>query len=65
MKTSRRNAIKLGAAAAVASVIPMTANAAPDGDPEAAALFNACVKANAAHAKAAHGVVRLNHTDAE
>ena len=33
METSRRNAIKLGAAAAVASVIPMTATLAASSDP--------------------------------
>ena len=59
METSRRNAIKLGAAAAVASVIPMTATLAKE-DGEVIRLFNAFTKAH-------HAAVKLNkaYTDAE
>lgn len=60
METNRRNALKLGAAAAVASVIPMTASAAPDGDREGVRLFNAFSKAH-------HAAMKLHkvYTDAE
>ncbi|MCH8919002.1 MAG: hypothetical protein IIC52_13220 [Proteobacteria bacterium] len=57
MKTNRRNVIKLGAAAAVASVIPMTAGAAQE-DGEIIRAFNAWAKAHerAEAAWAASGV---------
>ena len=52
MKTSRRNAIKLGAAAVAAATIPMTAGASPEVEPEAVRLYKQFVKTHSAHRKA-------------
>ena len=57
MKTTRRNAIKLGAAAAVASIVPLTATLAKE-DGEIISLFKKylvkyqeCREACAAHSR--------------